>query len=193
MTLETVFENIRELSDRDFDQLRRWIHTTEQTRREKEELKRIAQAELVAEMASNGQIRGAKATTMENALAGRKIPEWVDPEGDVTKMYLPGAVVRVEETVFLNERSPELNGESPLAANAGWGDVTEDVNKPKEGRGTGPNGSAERPWPWEVGRNLSKGHHVEYEGVVYKVGVAHVVTSDVVPGQEGDEPERYLV
>lgn len=181
MSLEQAKDNIRKLSDTEFDHLRLWIYDVEQPRRRQEKAKLEAQAQLVVEMVQAGSIRPAKSTTYADALAGKRLYEWVDPAGDMTKMYFPDATVTKGEKVY-HSTLEVLNGADPETGD-GWEDVTEiiaEANAPSD-PATRPNGSASLPWPWRVGRTVSKGHHVEHEDVLYKATESYLI-------QEGDDP-----
>lgn len=181
MSLESAQAEIQKLPDPEFDQLRRWIYDEEQPRRRREEAKLTAQAQLVVEMVEAGSIRPAKSTPFADALAGEQLHEWVDPAGDMTKMHFPDAVVAKNKKAYRNTLNV-LNGADPETGD-GWEDVTEiiaDAAAPSD-PDTRPNGSADQPWPWRVGRTVSKGHHVEHEGVVYKAAESYLI-------QEGDNP-----
>ena len=181
MSLDQTKDNIRKLTDSEFDHLRIWIYDAEQPRRRQEKAKLEAQTQLVAEMVEAGSISPAKSTVYADALAGEQLHEWVDPAGDMTKMHFPDATLRKGERAYRNTLNV-LNGADPETGH-GWEDVTEiieDATAPSD-PDTRPNGSADQPWPWHVGRTVSKGHHVEHEGVVYKAAESYLI-------QEGDNP-----
>ena len=45
-----------------------------------------------------------------------------------------------------------------------------------------PDGSAEKPWPFEVGREAVKGQYVTYEGKLFRMAQDHTMVDHYRPG-----------
>lgn len=133
-TLEKMMESVQQLGPEDFEGLVGWIVTIERERRKREASQEAAQARVVMELVQSGKIPGASFVSLEEAFAGAGVPVWVDPAGDITRMFPEGAVVSHWERFFMSTLEGLLNPAEP-GTDGSWQDVTDEIvaaNRPPE-------------------------------------------------------------
>lgn len=113
----TIYDQIRELPETDFRDLKNWIVTEEATRRRQKPAVEKAQAEIITELQDAGKLEKPEATTEEQAKENTaRVPEWRDPGTDHAMMYHYGDVVRYQGKIVrsthqgLNHWSPGTLG-----------------------------------------------------------------------------------
>lgn len=185
-TLEKVMETVQQLGPEDFEGLVGWIVTIERDRRREEAARQKAEMEVVASLVEAGTLEGPEAVTEEEALkAPDNIPAWVDPGTDHTKMYRTDAVVAHNERVWLNMVEDRLNHWEPGGKDVHphiWLDITDRLARPEEEEGEAPDGSRERPYPFEVGRSVKKGDYITYDGALFCMEQDHTMVEHYLPG-----------
>lgn len=124
--MENIQEQIRQLSQADFDSLVAWVIGAESDRRERESSAEAAQARVIQELVESGKIPGPEYVTLGEAFQGAVVPVWKDPEGDITRMFPNQAVVRVGDTMWLSMLAGRLNPSEP-GVDGSWQDVTDEV------------------------------------------------------------------
>ena len=124
--MENIQEQIRQLSQADFDSLVAWVIGVESDRRERESSAEAAQARVIQELVESGKIPGPEYVTLGEAFQGAAVPVWKDPEGDITRMFPNQAVVRVGDTMWLSMPAGRLNPTKP-GVDGSWQDVTDEV------------------------------------------------------------------
>lgn len=202
--MQRVMDEVRSLDDVTFDRFLSWVLNEERDRREKERAKQSAQAVVIAELVESGKLSGARYVSLDDALAGVKPPAWVDPGNDLTKMFPTGAVVSRKRRIYLSAVEGKLNSWEPGGDGVPdhiWRDITDEVKQAladaaaagaEEAAGVsedagaegGPaaDGSAERPWPFEVGRKATKGQYVTYGGKLFRMAQDHTMVDHYRPG-----------
>ena len=134
--MQELREQIMRLSQSDFENLLSWMISTEKDRRERESSAEAAQARVIQELIESGKIPGPDYATLEEAFNGAEVPEWKNPNGDITRMYPKGAVVRVGDEMFLSTLENRMNSTEP-GTDDSWENVTDEVrvaNQPPEVR-----------------------------------------------------------
>lgn len=133
-TLEKMMESVQQLGPEDFEGLVGWIVTIERDRRKREASQEAAQARVILELVQSGKIPGASFVSLDEAFEGAGVPVWVDPAGDITRMFPEGAVVSHWERFFMSTLEGLLNPAEP-GTDGSWQDVTDEVvvaNHPPE-------------------------------------------------------------
>ena len=194
MNLNEVKKAVESVTQDEFEQLVSWIVTTERDRRRDVLAREKAQVEVVTQMVADGTITGAPAVTLEEAREGEDVPDWVNPGTDHTKMYRPGQVVHHKGRYWFNAVADKLNSWEPGAEGVYdnvWMDVTDYVAKEDEPEvdtpppAPTPDGSRELPFPFEPGKKVTTGQHIEYQGQVYKLQQDHTMASHFLPNAPG--------
>jgi len=202
--MQEIQTKIQGLSRSEFDALISWMINTERERREQESAQEAAQVQVIQGLAQSGKIAGAKYVSLEEAFAGVTVPSWRDPKTDITKMYPHGAVVARRGRFFMSAVAGKLNSWEPGGDGVYesiWSDVTDEVNaalaaledqaeqtedaapaSDGEAVDVSPDGSAEHPWPFEVGRKVTKGQYVTYEGKLFRMAQNHTMVDHYRPG-----------
>lgn len=189
-TLEKVMETVQQLGPEDFEGLVSWIVTIERDRRREEAARQKAEMEVIASLVEAGTLEGPEATTEEGAVEDPgSVPAWVDPGTDHTKMYRPGVVVARNERVWLNMVEDRLNHWEPGGKDVYpniWLDITDRLARPEADEGEvqaeAPDGSRERPYPFEVGRSVKRGDYITYNGELFRMEQDHTMVGHYLPG-----------
>lgn len=202
--MEELKASIQELNTDDFEWLMGWLVNTERARRREEAAKQKAELEVIGSLVEAGAVEGAQAVSEEKATSDPdSIPPWVDPGTDHTKMYRTGAVVAHKNRYWLNMVEDRLNSWEPGGEGVYeniWRDITDEVMRAREGAAApeaeevpaeggelttegdaAPDGSAERPWPFEVGRTATKGQYITYEGKLFRMAQNHTMVDHYRP------------
>lgn len=97
MTVAELQDQIKQLNDTEFQQLKSWVVTVEDNRRAAQPEIEQAQADIVTELQDAGKLEKPEVATEEEAKTdAAKVPEWQDPGTDHSRMYHYGDVVRYE-------------------------------------------------------------------------------------------------
>lgn len=95
MTVQELQDQIRQLDDTEFQQLKSWVVTVEENRREAQPAIEQAQADIVTELQYAGKLEKPEVATEEEAKTdAAKVPEWRNPGTTHSLMYHYGDVVR---------------------------------------------------------------------------------------------------
>lgn len=95
MTVQELQDQIKQLDDTQFQEIKSWIVTSEENRRQAQPAIEQAQAEIVTELQDAGKLEKPKVATSEQAKQdASRVPEWQNPGVDHAKMYHYGDVVR---------------------------------------------------------------------------------------------------
>lgn len=203
MALNEAKKAVEELTDKEWDTFLSWALNEHRDYRINRPVIEKAQAEVVVNLVDTGKVAGAQHITYEQAVAGEKPPAWVNPGTDLTKMYPTGAVVSRKRRMYLSTVEDKLNSWEPGGDGVYdfiWRDITDEVKRAREeaaapeteeapvegGEPTAegdaaPDGSAERPWPFEVGRTATKGQYITYEGKLYRMAQNHTMVDHYRP------------
>lgn len=195
MALNEAKKAVEELTDKEWDTFLSWALNDHRDYRINRPVIEKAQAAVVVELVDTGKVSGAQYITYDQAMSGKKPPAWANPGTDLTKMYPAGAVVERRERIWLNEVGDRLNSWEPggdgVYENI-WRDITDEVRAattpqaepeaevPDES--VEADGSAEHPWPFEVGRTATKGQYITYEGKLYRMAQNHTMVDHYRPG-----------
>lgn len=82
-------DQIRELSDADFRDLKLWVITEEDARRKAEPAVRRGQQEVISELQADGKLPKPEYTDAGSVEDVDAVPEWENPGVDHAKMYPP--------------------------------------------------------------------------------------------------------
>lgn len=146
--IDQIKNQIQELNDTDFQNLRSWVFTDEVKRCEALPAREDAQVELIKDLAEQGEITRPEVATEEAAINGNGVvPAWRDPNGRKSQAYMRGGAVLYEGRIYIN-RAGGLNDNRPSAPDSGW----ELYNPPKEdappaGAGSPNRRAGRRPSP----------------------------------------------
>ena len=124
--MQELKEQVMRLSQSDFDSLTSWIINDERDRRERESSAEVAQARVIQDLIESGKLPGPDYVSLDEAFNGTEVPEWVDPAGDITRMFPEGAVVSHGEGFFMSTLEGLLNPAEP-GTDGSWQDVTDEV------------------------------------------------------------------
>lgn len=126
--VDQIKAQIQNLSDEDFQALRKWVFQDEVKRREALPAREEAQVGLIKDLAAQGEITRPEVATEEAAINGDGVvPAWVDPTGKAHRAYFVGAAVLDDGRIYIN-RKKGLNFARPNTPDSGW----ELHNPPKE-------------------------------------------------------------
>lgn len=126
--IDQIKNQIQELNDTDFQNLRSWVFKDEVKRREALPAREDAQVGLIKDLAEQGEITRPDVATEEAAINGDGVvPAWVDPAGKAHRAYFVGAAVLDDGQIYIN-RKQGLNFARPNSPDSGW----ELHNPPKE-------------------------------------------------------------
>lgn len=181
-------DQIKELSDADFRDLKLWVITEETTRRAQEPAVRAGQQEIIAGLQDSGVLPKPEYTDADHIDAVDAVPEWENPGTDHAKMYPSGAVVQHNDRVW--ESRTDLNHWEPGGVgvyDTVWLDIThlaeqreaEDV----EGEEDGGDEEAPAVIPFTPGLNVAEGDILEFEGDHYRVRSPHTTASHWLPNE----------
>lgn len=188
--MDKLVEQIQELESEEFEWLMGWLVTVERDRRREEAARQKAEMEVIGSLVEAGTLDGPEATTEEAAAeAPGSIPAWVDPGTDHTKMHRPGAVVAHNERVWLNMVEDRLNHWEPGGKDVHphiWLDITDRLARPEADedgpQAEAPDGSRERPYPFEVGRSVKRGDDITYNDTLFRMEQDHTMVGHYLPG-----------
>lgn len=140
--VDQIKAQIQNLSDQDFQALRKWVFQDEVKRREALPAREEAQVRLIKDLAEQGEITRPEVATEEAAINGDGVvPAWVDPAGKAHRAYFVGAAVLDDGRIYIN-RKKGLNFARPNTPDSGW----ELHNPPKEDEAdTAPESEAAEP------------------------------------------------
>lgn len=178
--MSDIKEQVKQLSQSEFEDLIGWMVTDERNRRREAEAKEKAQAAVVADLVEKGKIDGAPSITTNQYQQGENPPEWENPGTDITRMYPEGAVVSRKGRVYIS-RVAGLNSWEP-GGDGVYNNVWLDITTTEEGGGDRPDGSREHPWPFEPGRTATTGQFVTYDGRLYRMAQNHTMVDHYRPG-----------
>src|SRR5699024_11994088 len=87
-------DQIKELSDADFRDLKLWLITEEDARRKAEPAIRRGQQEIITGLQADGKLPKHEYTDAGSVEDEEAVPEWENSRTEKVKMYPQGAVVR---------------------------------------------------------------------------------------------------
>ena len=181
--MTAIYDQIRELSEQDFRELKAWILLTETDRRAQGPAVRAGQQEIIAGLQEAGTLPKPEYANAEDVKPEAAFPDWVSPGTSHALMYPRGAVVTNNGRVW--ESQIDLNHWEPGAFGVDeyiWRDVTHLTElQGAEGvegtEGSEENAGKETPPPPTIpfgpGLPLLEGDIVEYKGDKYRVTSAH--------------------
>lgn len=192
----TIYDQVRELSETDFRDLKTWIITEETTRRQQEpaikEATREAKEEVVAEVAEKLAEKDTK--LKPPAKAGDKPRTWKPwhPLDTTTHFYYGDLATNAGKTWrnVLDETRTQLNVWEPGTAGIDeryWVEVVEEKDEPEaevtEPENNQDNTNAVREW--KPGQDVKPGERYTFQGDTYEVIQAHTTAAhwppDAVP------------
>ena len=190
-------DQIKELSDADFRDLKLWIITAETTRRQQEPAVRAGQQEIITGLQADGKLPRPEYTDVEDVTPEATFPDWVSPGTNHALMYPRGAVVRHNDRVW--ESRTDLNHWEPGGAgvyDTVWLDIThlteqreaEDIEGEEgveDAGGDEADEATETPTvtPFTPGLNVAEGDILEFEGDHYRVRSPHTTASHWPPNE----------
>lgn len=171
--MTAIYDQIRELSEQDFRELKAWILLTETDRRAQEPAVRAGQQEIIAGLQEAGTLPKPEYTNTEDVKPEATFPDWVSPGTSHALMYPRGAVVKHNDRVW--ESQLDLNHWEPGAFGVDehiWLDITHltEQREAEEVEGGEEGGAV---IPFGPGLPLNEGDIVEYKGDKYRVTSAH--------------------
>ena len=175
-------DQIKELSDADFRDLKLWVITEEDARRKAEPAIRRGQQEIIAGLQEAGTLPKPEYTDTDHVDAVEQVPEWISPGNDYAKMYPSGAVVRVNDRVY--ESRVDMNHWQPGGAGVDdhiWLDITHRYTTPEPEDAEEP--GTDEVTPFAPGIDVETGDIVEYEGDHYRVLSPHTTASYWPPNE----------
>lgn len=171
MTVAELQDQIRQLDDVQFQEIKSWVVTVEVNRRAAQPEIEQAQAEIITELQDAGKLEKPKVATEEQAKKDAvKVPEWQDPGTDHSKMYHYGDVVRYKGKLVRSTHQGLNHWEPGTLAYDGriWeviGDATE--TQPKTPSQPKPTAPAYRQ-PSGGHDAYKQGDRVTYKGQAYE-------------------------
>ena len=97
MIVQELQDQIRQLDDTQFQEIKSWVVTVEEKRRAAQPAIEQAQADIVTELQDAGKLEKPKAATEEQAKQdAAQVPEWRDPGTNHSLMYHYGDIVRYQ-------------------------------------------------------------------------------------------------
>ncbi|CAB0927480.1 hypothetical protein FRC0470_02045 [Corynebacterium diphtheriae] len=173
MSLEAVKEQVKKLTDPEWDDFFTWAGTQEYQRRQALPLVNSAQAEVVKALQDEGKLTKPDALTDPDRLPEdiTDVPEWANPGADHAAMYRRGDIVRVGEKIYqsqfdgLNHWQPGGEGVLPTI----WLDITPVPKVTDEQGHEVEAGTVENPIPWKAGIELHEGQFTTHGGKLYRV------------------------
>ncbi|WCZ33670.1 MULTISPECIES: hypothetical protein [Corynebacterium] len=201
---EAAREIVMRLTDRELRDHRLYCSDEEPKRRQREQDKAEAQAELVAELQEqHPELAPKYATqldevgTLEDLFA--KLPDWVQPTSKASS-YPPMSLVKHQEKAYRARRLTDKEPDTPFS---GWEDVTADflrpepiadgnadevgadapglITEPEEPENITPAPQVEE---WKAGELVTKGTTRLHDGALYVSRRLHTTTQDKAPGNE---------
>lgn len=177
MTVAELQDQIRQLDDIQFQEIKSWVVTVEVNRRAAQPEIEQAQAEIITELQDAGKLEKPKVATEEQAKAdSAKVPEWKNPGVDHSKMYHYGDVVRYQGKLVRSTHKG-LNSWEPgtLAFDGRIWEVIEEAGEAPEGEeAEETTESPEQPTapayrqPSGAHDAYKQGDRVTYNGAVYE-------------------------
>lgn len=180
--MTAIYDQIRDLSEQGFRELKAWILLTETDRRAQEPAVRAGQQEIITGLQADGVLPKPAFTDTDHADTVEQVPEWISPGNIHAKMYPSGAVVRVIDRVY--ESRVDMNHWQPGGAGVDdhiWLDITHRYTTP-EPEDTEEPGTAE-VIPFAPGIDVETGDIVEHQGDRYRVLSAHTTASHWPPNE----------
>lgn len=176
--MTAIYDQIRELSEQDFRELKTWLLLEESVRRAQEPAVRAGQQEIIAGLQEAGTLPKPEYANTEDVKPEATFPDWVSPGTNHALMYPRGAVVKNNDRVW--ESQLDMNHWEPGAFGVDeriWLDITRltEQREAEEVEG-GEEDGAEAPQaviPFGPGLPLAEGDIVEYKGDKYRVTSAH--------------------
>lgn len=168
MTVQELQEQIRQLNDTQFQEIKSWVVTVEVNRRQARPAIEQAQADIVTELQDAGKLEKPEAVTEEQAKKdAAQVPEWRDPGTNHSLMYHYGDVVRYQGKLVRSTHRG-LNHWVPGTL-AFDGRIWEDITPKKPAEGTAGGGTT----AWKPGLSVKAGEKYTYNGATYQVVQAH--------------------
>lgn len=185
MTVEELQDQIRQLDDTQFQQLKSWVVTVEENRRAAQPEIEQAQADIVTELQDAGKLEKPEAVTEEQAKEdAARVPEWQDPGTDHSRMYHYGDVVRYQGKLVRSTHQG-LNSWTPGVLNYD-GRIWEIIDTPEtetQPETSETSETAEQPTapafkqPTGAHDVYKQGDRVTYNGAVYESTIPNNVWS----------------
>src|SRR5699024_720997 len=167
-------DQIKELSDADFRDLKLWLITEEDARRKAEPAIRRGQQEIITGLQADGKLPKPEYTDAGSVEDVDAVPEWENPGTVKVKMYPQGAVVRHNDRVW--ESRTDLNHWEPGGAGV-YDTVWRDITPPPVNDETGE----VLPQPYEDSRQYQAGEVVDYQGTLYECQQDHYAAPGWTP------------
>lgn len=191
----TLQDDIKDLSDTDFRDLKAWIITTETNRRQAQPAIEQAQADIVTELQEAGKLEKPEVATEEEAREdAAQVPEWKDPGTSHALMYHYGDVVRYQDKLVRSTHRGLNHWEPSSLAFDGriWEVIdqpetpeAEETPKPPETSETEETEEAEAPesgaTAWAPGLTVKVGDQLTYQGATYQVIQPHTTQAGWEP------------
>lgn len=179
-------DQIKELSDADFRDLKLWVITEEDARRKAEPAIRRGQQEVISELQADGKLPKPEYVNVEDVTPETIFPDWVNPVTNHALMYPRGAVVRHNDRVW--ESQLDLNHWEPGAPGIDeriWLDITHltEQREAEEVEDTEGAEDVETATPFALGLEVKEGDIVTYEGDHYRVLTSHTTASHWPPNE----------
>lgn len=199
--VQEIKENIQQLGDQGFRELKTWLLLEESARRAQEPAVRAGQQEVIAGLQKDGKLPKPEHAGVEDVKPDATFPDWVSPGTSHALMYPRGAVVGHSGRVW--ESRLDMNHWEPGASGIDeriWLDIThltelreaedvedtestegtEDVEDTEDTEGTE---DVETATPFAPSLEVKEGDIVTYEGDHYRVLTSHTTASHWPPNE----------
>lgn len=181
--VQEIKENIQQLGDQGFRELKTWLLLEESARRAQEPAVRAGQQEVIAGLQSEGKLPKPEYASVEDVKPDATFPDWVNPGTSHALMYPRGAVVRHNDRVW--ESRLDMNHWEPGASGIDeriWLDITH-LTELREAEDVEDTEDTVTPTPFAPSLEVKEGDIVAYEGNHYRVLASHTTASHWKPGE----------
>ena len=187
MTIAELQDQIRQLDDTQFQEIKSWLVTVEENRRVAQPEIEQAKSDIVTELQDAGKLEKPEVATEEQVKQdAAKVPEWRDPGVDHSFMYRYGDVVRHDDKLIRSTHKG-LNYWEP--GTLGFdGRIWEILETPTEETPEEPDTSeneevTEQPDTpaWQPGIAVNPGQRYTFQGDTYEVVQAHTTQAGWEP------------
>lgn len=183
MTVQELQDQIRQLDDTEFQQLKSWVVTVEENRRAAQPEIEQAQADIVTELQDAVKLEKPEVATEEEAKAdAAKVPEWRDPGTTHSLMYHYGDVVRYQGKLVRSTHKGLNHWEPGTLAFDGriWEVIEEAAEEQPETEGPETSEQPETP-AWQPGIAVNPGQKYTHNGNSYEVIQPHTTQAGWEP------------
>lgn len=188
MTVAELQDQIRQLDDVQFQEIKSWVVTVEVNRRAAQPAIDQAQAEMVKELQDAGKLPLPDALTDVEALPedASDVPDWVNPGTDHSAMYREGDIVRYKDKLVRSTHKG-LNHWEPGTLNFDgriWEIIEKEPETPKKPETEAPAKPTAPAYRQPSGAHdaYKQGDRVTYNGAVYESTInANVWAPDAYP------------